>query len=121
MASSREHVLLLKQDQPSYSNEDLTFENALILDQLEEYEERLSRIEKCLLDLCFALRVFVTAKDFSTLKKQFEKENATKCVKNDSPAQGSEAGRAARRRAPDKEVRPVLRGDSNETLRKMKR
>jgi hypothetical protein len=33
-------------------------ERALILDKLEEFEERLSRIENCMIDLGFVLRSF---------------------------------------------------------------
>ena len=88
------------EDAKTYSIEDLNISVTLMLDVCEEYEERLSRIENCLSDLCLALRGFVADIEFSKLKKQHD---------TDSPVQGSVESRADERSTAVKEGRPALR------------
>ena len=99
-AARRSHVQALMEDAKTYSIEDLNVSVTLMLDVCEEYEERLSRIENCLSDLCLALRGFVSDIEFSKLKKQ---------VDSDSPVQGSAESRADERSTTVKEDRPALR------------
>ncbi len=70
----RSHLLALKEDAKLYTHEELSASHAIMLDCLEEYEERISRIEYCLTDLCLTLRGFICDKEFSQLKKEFQKD-----------------------------------------------
>lgn len=83
-SETKNHIRALIKDQPAYTLKDLTEENALILDNLEEYEERISRIENCLLDLSFALRGTLAGLDFAKLKKKMKQEES-KRNKNSRP------------------------------------
>jgi hypothetical protein len=72
-----------------------------MLDNLEEFEERISRIENCMIDLGFVLRSFKSDKDFMKLKREFEKEH--------SSVHGSGESRAAQRGALGKDAQSVSR------------
>ncbi len=70
--SRHDHLRAVTEDAKSYTIEDLNVSHALILENLEEYEERISRIENCMMDLCLALRGALHDMDFSKLKKSTE-------------------------------------------------
>ncbi len=89
----------LREDAQLYTHEELSASHAMVLDCLEEYEERISRIEYCLIDLCFALCGFICDMEFSQLKKEFQKDLEKQVETNidtESPVQGGGGPRARR-------------------------
>ncbi len=98
-AARRSHVLALKTAAKLYTHEELSASHAMVLDCLEEYEERIYRIEYCLIDLCFALCGFICGMGFSQLKKEFQEDlenQAETNIDTESPVQGGGGPRARR-------------------------
>ncbi len=103
-AARRPHIEAVLQDAKTYTNEELNESHALLLDEIEEHEERISRIEKCLLDLCFALRCLLSDLDFSELKKRLDqdlKKQGSEQGSGTSRAVGASRGRGARKHCGD--------------------
>ena len=101
VAERRSFLQALREAAKLYTHEELSASHAMVLDCLEEYEERIYRIEYFLIDLCLALRGFICDMEFSQLKKEFQKDLENQAETNidtktrhkeaESPGQGGSA------------------------------